>query len=1747
MAILNLKSYEQILTDMLNSLQSRVGLSDDSIGSITLSFLETAAQSDFLINSNILAALDSVSIDRANGAILDNLGFAETITRVPASKSSGAITISDTSFSKISTQIYSNRPPPITGATAIYLNNGSSFPANGSVYVGRGTAAVEGPIAYSSVTQIGGYYQMVLAAALSKNHNTGESVILAQGGNRVIASGSALQTPASGSSAQITFNTINSSAILDGETSVTGVSVLCTQTGTVGNIPANILTVFNTLPFPNAAATNASPFSNATDIENDFNYRERIKNTRQARGLGTDIALINSVVNIIAPDEQKRLSSAAVEPALSIDLPTILRIDDGTAYEPIFSGIGNEIILDSALGGENVLQLNNLPVVKAQLTTINTQPFAIYDDYKLSVLVGNVLSEHAFQSSDFRTPGAATTYEVVASINANSELLFSARTASGGTKVVIVSKSDSNEDLEITIPESGTDANNLLSFPSIHAYTLLLYKNNNLLVKDGTAAEIESSSYPWNLSLTSYTLVLSTDNTPYSTYTFNSTNLSPYTPSNATLSAWVSAVNNTVPGVSAISRNNLLVISSNKGFKSTAALSISTSSTLVSIANIFPTLSDTGADSDYSLIRGSGQIKLTTPAVSSDNFQTGTANFQGYVQTDAISGGIFNLSATGNVWLITDSATTQISNNVVIGTTITTSNPSTNIWRFAGPASCFANVAVGDWAVAWDESLSASNKGYWRVANSSDTFIDVEKSTGFVQTASITNNNSFVTVRSSGLIEQAYLPSGSYALATAVDSLNGILIGATASVVDTNKLRISTNTYLSNGFIALLTADTNGQAIGFDTFTTKTNGNQHVAAIESGNSEIGSPLFSLPVIANTTNNSYPVVFQSTIAQTVNPDKMLFFKKPLASTRYSTNRFNNTGIRNILASTTSLTLVNKLSIKEIVTGDRAYFTNGYDFSYDDTLNIVLDDNASTNTLIMPVYREISVNSSPAPNTNSFSATDVDGGNLSLTKTFGSAYDFNNYRLWSRARQIVNSAGTNNAFIIRSQHYGPTGNLYRFSVGYPSTANSALTSFASVTNSFIDNFVTLGSGASKTTGIDTTSQFSLTISNSNPYTVQYIHVAGTAPAFVANGVAAGDILNVPSTSAFSTAAEGTFLITGVSATSITVTNWAYNGVPANQTVTLSSVTDLSIYSLSGNTATTIINLINTGNLNQNITATLASGESGAGFIFRSTNDDSGNTTPYLTLVDGENWVKNATLTASPQFTTEVNLSLTDSVYLPSLVGERFRLIPYTAKQTATFLDSKAISNIGNIGGLETNSQGNKIQINSQQFGTLGAVRATGGHANSAGGSIIGTASTLTSNTFLIRSTQGATEGLHADSWIQISSALPLKKNINFNATASLQVLSTVSLTISGGTTAFNTANAHSGNATTQIQVEKIGKFAVYIYNSGTAPAFSNAEGDWAYILSSSTFNNNNLGIFRIIRSSSTSFWIENENAVEETVTLTGNTDIQFYTSDSIMPGDSLILSGGILNSANDGTYIVSQVAASSLTVSVLTPFATTTASTLLSNNFNNVKSFDAKTTNFYKQIYTLQNVSSFDSDLVDIILKSSNSTFDLKISDVYECTFVALNKLNFNTKTFFGIDSYLVYEGLIKEANRIIRGDPKSPLTYPGVKSTGSYVDIQPPLPRKITMSIGVRLRTGVAFKTIENNIKSIVAGIINSTNIGTSIAPSDISGAIRGVQGVFAVSIIYPVFDAENDIIIIHPSEKPICDASTDVSVTLLGS
>jgi hypothetical protein len=151
---------------------------------------------------------------------------------------------------------------------------------------------------------------------------------------------------------------------------------------------------------------------------------------------------------------------------------------------------------------------------------------------------------------------------------------------------------------------------------------------------------------------------------------------------------------------------------------------------------------------------------------------------------------------------------------------------------------------------------------------------------------------------------------------------------------------------------------------------------------------------------------------------------------------------------------------------------------------------------------------------------------------------------------------------------------------------------------------------------------------------------------------------------------------------------------------------------------------------------------------------------------------------------------------------------------------------------------------------------------------------------------------------------------------------------------------------------------------------------------------------------------------------------------------------------------------------------------------------------------------------------------------------------MSKLAFDTVINKGIDAYKYNTGLIAEVNRIVYGDPRDNTTYPGVAAAGAEIFIKPPLVRRIEVSINVRIKTGVPFTAITEEVRSSVAALINANPVGQAIPISNIVSTVGSIVGIQAVAISSPQYDAQNDVIKISAGEKAlILDIISDIIVS----
>ncbi len=711
------RSYQQILGDLIDAFLSTQGIPSLKVGSPLLSILEAAAQSDLRSSQDIFTLLNSVSLDKATGIALDRLGAEENVAKLTEAAATGTVVISDTSFVKKSASIFQGVAAPIIGSVTLALadNDIALWPATGSVYIGRGTTNYEGPLSYTSKTDLGTYWRLNLATPTVRFHNLGETVILGQGGNRIIADSTSISTPQANSFSAVTFRTATSNTLADGETSIDGVAVVCTTAGDAGNISSNSLTTFLDAPFSGATVNNALPFSNGRENEEDDAYRERIKAARRSRARGTALAIKTAVTGITAPDEDKRVTSASV--VTRSGYPTTLYIDDGNGYEEQTSGNAVEVLIDSALGGEQYFQARFRPIAKAYVKSLYSAPFLLTGSSGLTVTVGGTTYTHYFDSDEFASVGNASAYEVVASINADQTVGFTARTSDGGTRVVIFSTEETNEDIQvIDAPEGTVDANSSLGFPSGTSYTAQIYKNDVILFKDGRPAVFEGNDFStWEILSGSQTLIIAVDGTPALTYTFSDIDFQNASTGYITvglnsLAAWVKVINAKIPGITASVNNGKLLLTSNAGTTTSASIAI-TGGTLVA-KHMFATGTETGRSKDYTLDRNTAQVRLEVPLVANDKLSIGSISTRAFLESGAFTGTYATLASDlTSMWFAVDSDATVVAHGIGSATPLTFSVIGVHDWGNrlkidAGAAQAFTNIVAGDYMIVWEPTAS---------------------------------------------------------------------------------------------------------------------------------------------------------------------------------------------------------------------------------------------------------------------------------------------------------------------------------------------------------------------------------------------------------------------------------------------------------------------------------------------------------------------------------------------------------------------------------------------------------------------------------------------------------------------------------------------------------------------------------------------------------------------------------------------------------------------------------------------------------------------------------------------------------------------------------------------------------------------------------------------------------------------------------------------------------------------------------
>src|ERR1700690_746570 len=351
--------------------------------------------------------------------------------------------------------------------------------------------------------------------------------------------------------------------------------------------------------------------------------------------------------------------------------------------------------------------------------------------------------------------------------------------------------------------------------------------------------------------------------------------------------------------------------------------------------------------------------------------------------------------------------------------------------------------------------------------------------------------------RTSKYIQPITIPSGTnYTASSLATSINSSLIGGTENFYLTNQLRINTDSYRSEGDIALLAQTASASGLQLQNTNFVPNLVNHVGATES-QSDLGTPSFKDNRVmggieANGLSISHVSLVNSQQVITTTPDQGLVGLKSWiggidATTTFHPSAYtylrsgNNYQFNSRLSSAVNFVnqppdqssassgdvFLRTTPDSPFLPSDRVYFAAPYAIGPNDVLNVLVDNDINKQYAIN-MFRQLNTINNTYSQTNYF--RDESGGNVSLALTFGLTFNFNDFTAYMPARGLAFTSDATREMLFRYYRPGADGNNARVRFGNPVGPNQALAGSANINDNSgpmtIDVTVQLASGALRT---------------------------------------------------------------------------------------------------------------------------------------------------------------------------------------------------------------------------------------------------------------------------------------------------------------------------------------------------------------------------------------------------------------------------------------------------------------------------------------------------------------------------------------------------------------------------------------------------------------------------------------------------------------------------------------------------------
>ena len=614
-------------------------------------------------------------------------------------------------------------------------------------------------------------------------------------------------------------------------------------------------------------------------------------------------------------------------------------------------------------------------------------------------------------------------------------------------------------------------------------------------------------------------------------------------------------------------------------------------------------------------------------------------------------------------------------------------------------------------------------------------------------------------------------------------------------------------------------------------------------------------------------------------------------------------------------------------------------------------------------------------------------------------------------------------------------------------------------------------------------------------------------------------------------------------------------------------LNKLTDLNIFAPPTNTATAIASAVNADS-NSAVSATVTG--TGLGIISSSSWFTNQYADSRNLLTDGVNYVRTTNKPANVTLPTTFDLKLpvnTTLVTSSDFSNEIFYLVPQLGKSIVNWLNTPAITGLWSVANIVSSNNNTAIQIRTKTPGNDGSIFVEGGSANLKTAAVVGNATASNFNTNLasglvLTTTKAESEGFCGNSWVELDNTVALQKVTDSDNTPYKAPWGTnnnvTSITAKGVVTFTSSPYAiqpiQSSGGTAIFSVEKIGKYVgVSFFKAfhSVGPKELAKEGNWLYIKDfAGGVVPSNCGVFKILRFSQTesswTYWIENPNVIESSYQTGYASNL---SENSLIPGDILSINSEVFGTTNKKTWTIVDVGNgytdSTVTLSIVDSAPTPFSGNTIPTTVKNVSVIEKIPNKGIKKLLCIS-PNKDNGNYADLLLDDNAPLYSWSQSAGTIVT--ALNKLGFPNTVQNGTDAYRYNSGLISETKRVIYGDSADVDNYPGYVADGARVLIQGPTIKRVSVTLQIKLQNNDPSIDTVGAVKSAVAGVINASPIGIPIAISDIISTVQAINGISAISIVSPTYNAVNDQIIIKGQEKAmVIDPDIDIQVLIAGN